>query len=561
MGGRPSFPAKEDVMRLIDEAWGDWDSVRSHFRWQVPEHFNIAQAVCDRHVGGPETTALFYEHEDGRQEQYSFRDIQRKANQFANVLVGLGIERGDRVGIVLPQRPETAIAHLAIYKTGAIAVPLAVLFGTEALRYRLSDCSAKAVIVGADDLHKIHEIRDSLESLRKIILVAGQPGDDEIGFDDALAEASDSFATARTRADDPCIIIYTSGTTGNPKGALHAHRYLLGHLPGFELSHNFFPQSGDLCWTAADWAWIGGLMDLLMPSWFYGKPVVAYRGRKFDPEQTLALLARHGIRNIFMPPSGLKMLRQVDRVKERFGVKLRTIMSGGEALGTEVLNWAREQFDVAINEIYGQTEVNYVVGNCARIMEVRPGSMGKPYPGHIVDIIDADGNALPAGEQGEIAFEVQNDPVCFLGYWNDPDATREKYKGQWACSGDLGVKDADGYFWFRGRKDDVIISAGYRIGPTEVEESLLGHPAVASAAAVASPDELRGSIVKAFIKLAPGHSPSDELVSELQNFVKKRLAAHEYPREIEFIDELPTTTTGKIKRRDLRLLEEKRKRS
>ncbi|KKL26226.1 hypothetical protein LCGC14_2397410, partial [marine sediment metagenome] len=395
MGGRPSFPAKEDVMRLIDEAWGDWDSVRSHFRWQVPEHFNIAQAVCDRHVGGPETTALFYEHEDGRQEQYSFRDIQRKANQFANVLVGLGIERGDRVGIVLPQRPETAIAHLAIYKTGAIAVPLAVLFGTEALRYRLPDCSAKAVIVGADDLHKIHEIRDSLESLRKIILVAGQPGDDEIGFADALAEASDSFATARTRADDPCIIIYTSGTTGNPKGALHAHRYLLGHLPGFELSHNFFPQSGDLCWTAADWAWIGGLMDLLMPSWFYGKPVVAYRGRKFDPEQTLALLARHGIRNIFMPPSGLKMLRQVDRVKERFGVKLRTIMSGGEALGTEVLNWAREQFDVAINEIYGQTEVNYVVGNCARIMEVRPGSMGKPYPGHIVDIIDADGNALP----------------------------------------------------------------------------------------------------------------------------------------------------------------------
>ena len=234
-------------------------------------------------------------------------------------------------------------------------------------------------------------------------------------------------------------------------------------------------------------------------------------------------------------------------------------MSGGEALGAEVLNWAQDQLNVKINEIYGQTEVNYVVGNCAEIMEVRPGSMGKPYPGHVVDIIDADGNVLPPGEKGEIAFQVEGDPVCFLGYWNDPDATREKFKGQWACSGDLGVKDDRGYFWFKGRKDDVIISAGYRIGPGEIEESLMGHPAVMMAAAVASPDEVRGSIVKAFVKLAAGHEPSGQLAEELQGFVKKNLAAHEYPREIEFVDDLPMTTTGKIKRRDLRLLEEKRK--
>lgn len=298
-------------MRLIDKAWGDWDSVRRSFEWRVPEYFNIAQAVCDRHVGSGGKPALFYEDEEGSQEQYTFGQLQQQANRLANVLTGLGIERGDRVGIVLPQRPETAIAHLGIYKIGGVALPLAVLFGTEALRYRLSDSAAKAVIVGADDLHKIQEIRRDLPSLENVIVVGGSPGRDELGFEEALAEASASYRTVRTKADDPALIIYTSGTTGNPKGALHAHRCLIGHLPGFELSHDFFPQRGDIAWTAADWAWIGGLMDLLMPSWFYGIPVVAYRGRKFDPEKTLLLLAKYGIRNMFMPPSGLKMLRQV----------------------------------------------------------------------------------------------------------------------------------------------------------------------------------------------------------------------------------------------------------
>lgn len=538
---------------------GDWDFICKSFEWRVPKFFNIAQAVCDRHARDRYRFALFYEDENGNEEKYTFWELREKANRFANVLKSIGVKRGDRVGIVLPQRPETAIAHMAIYKLGAVAVPLAVLFGKEALRYRLSDSAAKAVIVGKDDVHKIHEIRSGLESLEKIFLVGGKPEKDEIEFDKALEKASRSFKTARVKADDPAIIIYTSGTTGNPKGALHAHRYLLGHLTGFELSHDFFPQQGDISWTAADWAWIGGLTDLLLPSWFYGIPVVAYRGRKFDPEKILFLLEKYGIRNIFMPPTGLKMLRQVKNIRERFNIGLRTIMSGGEALGAEVLNWAQEEFNVKINEIYGQTEINYVIGNCAEIMEVRPGSMGKSYPGHVVDIIDDDGNVLPPGKVGEIAFQRGVDPVFFLNYWNNPQATQEKFKGDWACSGDSAMKDEEGYFWFKGRKDDVIISAGYRIGPSEIEESLIKHPAVALAAVVASPDEVRGSVVKAFIKLAPGYEGSPNLTKEIQQFVKKDLAAHEYPREIEFIDEIPMTTTGKIKRRDLRLLEEERK--
>ncbi|HEC42161.1 MAG TPA: AMP-dependent synthetase [Bacteroides sp.] len=538
---------------------GDWDSISRNFKWKVPKYFNIARVVCDRHALDRYKFALFYEDEKGNQQKYTFWELQQKANRLANVLTSIGIKKGDRVGIILPQRPETAISHLAIYKIGAIALPLAVLFGKEALRYRLSDSSARAVIVDADNIHKIHEIRNDLESLEKVLLVGGKPEKDEIEFEKALNKASKSFRTVKTKADDPAIIIYTSGTTGNPKGALHAHRYLLGHLTGFELSHNFFPQRGDISWTAADWAWIGGLMDILMPSWFYGIPVVAYRGKKFDPEKILSLLEKYGVRNIFMPPTGLKMIRQVKNIKERFDIRLRTIMSGGEALGAEVLSWAQEELNVRINEIYGQTEANYVIGNCAEIMDIRPGSMGKSYPGHIIDIIDDNGNILPPGVVGEIAFRRGADPVFFLGYWNNPTATQEKFKGDWACSGDTGMKDEEGYFWFKGRKDDVIISAGYRIGPTEIEESLIKHPAVALSAVVASPDEFRGSIVKAFVKLATGCNPSHELARELQEFVKKNLAAHEYPREIEFIDDLPMTTTGKIKRRDLRLLEEQRK--
>jgi len=541
-------------MPLLTRSMGNWDAIYRNFRWDVPEFFNIADVVCDRHAAAdPSRTALYCEDESGREESYSFHQVQEAANRFANVLRELGINRGDRVGIILPQRFETAVAHIAIYKIGAIAIPLANLFGPDALQYRLSDSSARAVITDGENLPKVHKIRDELPELASVILVDGQAEKNEIEFEGALEAASSDFETVRTRADDPAIIIYTSGTTGLPKGALHAHRYLIGHLPGFELSHNFFPREGDLGWTPADWAWIGGLMDLLMPCWYYGYPVLAYRSRKFDPEKSLYLMEKYRVRNVFMPPTALKIIRQVSKIRERFRVDLRTIMCGGEALGEDTLEWAQRELGVGINEIYGQTEANYLVGNCQDILPATPGSMGRPYPGHQVDVIDDEGHVLPAGEMGEIAFKNDNDPVFFLEYWNNPVGTAEKFKGEWACSGDLGVKDDQGRFWFKGRKDDVIISAGYRIGPTEIEENLIKHPAVALAAVIGSPDEVRGSIVKAFIKLADGYQPSTELARDIQQFVKSNLAAHEYPREVEFVDDLPMTTTGKIKRRDLRL--------
>jgi acetyl-CoA synthetase len=577
------------TVRLISKSVGDWDAIYGGFQWDVPEQFNIAEFVCDRHSADPDRVALYCEDEEGKQEKYTFGQIKKMSNRLANVFSGLGVNRGDRAGIVLPQRPETAIAHIALYKIGAIAVPLANLFGPDALKYRLGDSSAKAVVTDKENLWKIHEIRDDLPDLKRVLLVDGIPEKDEIDFTKAIMDASPDCTTLSCGADEPAIIIYTSGTTGPPKGALHAHRYLIGHLPGFELSHDFFPQNGDLGWTPADWAWIGGLMDLLMPCWFYGTPVLAFRGKKFDPERSLYLMEKYNVRNVFMPPTAMKMIRQVPNISERYRVRLRTVMCGGEALGAETLNWAKRELGVGINEIYGQTEANYMVGNCQELIAATPGSMGRPYPGHRVEIMDDSGNLLPPGEAGEIVFKRyhdrggvlpvdakpvgvtssdaksikekhrQQDPVFFLGYWNNPESTEEKFKGDWALSGDLGVKDAEGRFWFRGRKDDIIISAGYRIGPGEIEESLIKHPAVALAAVVGSPDKLRGSVVKAFVKLAAGYSESEALSEEIRQYVKKNLAAHEYPRELEFVDEIPRTTTGKIKRRDLRLREEEKK--
>lgn len=545
-------------MPYRDRGPTDWDTLCREFRWSVPTRFNLAEVVCNRHADDPGRLALIYEDEQGQVSRFTFRDIRQQANRLANVLRALGVERGDRVGVILPQRPETAVAHVALYKLAAVAVPLANLFGPEALEYRLRDSGAKAVLVDAENVAKVEAVRDRLVELEHVLLVDGEAGPDQVDLPRAMVSASPEFATAPTGPDDPALLIYTSGTTGPPKGALHAHRVLIGHLPGFELSHNFFPEHGDLGWTPADWAWIGGLIDLLLPCWYHGVPVLAHRARKFDPERALALISRHRVRNAFLPPTALKMIRQVPNIPRKYALHLRSIMSGGESLGAELLAWAQETLGCQVNEIYGQTEVNYVIGNCSRILPPTPGSMGKTYPGHTVAVIGEDGQVLPAGELGEIAFRNDGDPVFFLGYWNNPDATCEKYKGEWACSGDLAVQDEEGRFWFHGRKDDVIISAGYRIGPSEVEEQLLRHPAVAVAAAVGAPNELRGSIVKAFVKLSAGYAPSAQLAGEIQQFVKQNLAAHEYPREIEFLDELPLTTTGKIMRRQLRAREQAR---
>ncbi|MEW6274150.1 MAG: acyl-CoA synthetase [Bacillota bacterium] len=534
-----------------------YQEIYNSFQWSIPTVYNIAADICDRHAAREEKgLALISEDHTGKVEKYTFGDLRRQSNKLANLLAYLGMGKGDRLGIVLSQQPETLIAHLAGFKLGLINIPLFTLFGPEALEYRLKNSGTRVVIVDAENVAKILEIKPGLENLEKIICVHKPPSLDSevLDYAEELSKASDRFEPVVTAADDPALIIYTSGTTGPPKGALHAHRVLLGHLPGVELPHNFFPQPGDLFWTPADWAWIGGLIDVLFPSLHHGVPVLAFRAKKFDPEKALDMMARHGVRNVFMPPTALKILRSVKNIRQRFNIQLRTVASGGEPLGEEVLSWGRTELGLEINEFYGQTEANLLIGNCAAIMPVKPGSMGRPIPGHTLTVVDEGGTPLPPGQAGEIAVK-KGDPVMFLEYWQNEPATREKFLGDWMLTGDTGSFDEDGYFWFSGRKDDVITSAGYRIGPSEIEDCLLKHPAVALSAVIGAPDEIRGTIVKAFIVLNEGYEASPALAEEIKNFVKNRLAAHEYPRAIEFVRELPMTITGKVKRGDLRKLE------
>jgi acetyl-CoA synthetase len=535
-----------------------YNEVYDSFCWQVPEYYNIGVDICDKWARQRYRLALIYQDEKGQVAKYTFWDLKRLSNRLANGLKACGIDPGDRLGILLPQCPETALSHIAAYKIGAIAIPLFTLFGTDALEYRLSNSQAKALVTDGANLSKIMEIWKTLPHLQTVLVTGEAKNENVLTFWDTLAKGSPEFQPVKTKADDPALIIYTSGTTGPPKGALHAHRTLLGHLPGVEFPHNFFPREDDFFWTPADWAWIGGLIDVLFPSWHHGIPVLAHRAKKFDPEEAFRLIAAYGIRNAFMPPTALKLMRQVKEPKSRHSYRMRSIGSGGETLGEELLDWGREVMGLTINEFYGQTECNLIVGCCADIMEIRPGSMGRAIPGHVVDVIDSQGNPVGEGTVGEIAVKGP-DPVMFLEYWQNPQATRKKYIGNWLLTGDLAKKDKDGYFWFSGRQDDVITSAGYRIGPAEIEDCLMKHPAVAMVAVVGSLDEVRTEIVKAFVVPKAGVATGPDVVEDIKTFVKKRLAAHEYPRDVEFVSELPMTATGKIMRRELKKLEIERK--
>jgi acetyl-CoA synthetase len=524
-----------------------YDEIYRGFRWEVPARFNIGVAACDRHADGTGRLALIYEAPDGTVERLTFDDLKRLSNRCANALAALGVSAGDRVGILLPQRPETAIAHLAIYKLGAVAVPLFVQFGPDAIEHRLADSGARALITDGENLSKIPP---GLPDLATILIVEGDNGGHPL-FWPTLKHARDAFAPADTAANDPALIIYTSGTTGKPKGALHAHRVLLGHLPGVQMPHDFFPQPGDLYWTPADWAWIGGLLDVLLPSLYFGVPVLAHRARKFDPEEAFALIGRHRVRNAFLPPTALKMMRPVRAPRERFGLDLRSVASGGEALGEDILAWSKEALGVGVNEFYGQTEANLLVGNCGSLYPVRPGSMGRPIPGHRVAVVSDAGEPVPAGQTGIIAVE-RPDPVMFLGYWNNPEATEAKFAGDWLLTGDVALQDDEGYIWYKGREDDLISSGGYRIGPTDIEDCLMKHRAVLIAAVVGHPDPARGEIVRAFVVPKADVAAGPELADEIRAFVGQRLAWYQAPREVIFVEELPLTATGKIIRRELR---------
>ena len=529
----------------------DYDALYRQFRWHLPPTFNIGVAVCDRWAAAdPGRLALIHVRPDGRSDAITYGWLRETSNRLANALAAHGIARHDRVAILLPQSPEVAATHIAVYKLGAVALPLASLFGVDALRYRLDNAGVRAIVTNAAGLAKIAAIRADLPRLSLVVSIDGA-GDGATGFADLIARAAPDFSAVATTPDDPAMMIYTSGTTGQPKGALHAHRVLIGHLPGIELPHDFFPQPGDRFWTPADWAWAGGLLDCLLPSLYYGVPVVARRFDKFDPDEAFDLMARTGGRNAFIPPPALRMLRLAASPRGRHALALRTVGSGGEALGPETLDWGKSALGLVINEFYGQTECNLVVASCAMIGVSKPGAMGKPVPGHTVAVIRRDGAACAPGELGQVAVR-RPDPVMFLAYWGRPDATREKFIGDWMTTGDQGTVDDEGYIAFVGRDDDVITSSGYRIGPGEIEDCLIRHPAVALAAVIGKPDPVRTEIVKAFIVLKSDAAPTDALAAEIQNFVRTRLSAHEYPREVAFIAELPMTTTGKVIRRLLR---------
>jgi acetyl-CoA synthetase len=527
------------------------------FRWNVPAEFNIAAACCARWAGDRSRFALYWEDESGATAAYTFWDLQQQANRLSNALAALGVARGDHVALVLPQRPETVVAHLATYQLGAVAVPLSFLFGPDALEFRLVDSGTKVAFVDPQSLPNLAPVRARCPGVTHVIGVAGARESWITPWETLIDGGARSFTPVATRAIDPALLIYTSGTTGPPKGALMPQQCLLGNLPGFVHSHDGYPREGDLFWSPADWAWTGGLMDALLPALCYGQPIVGYRGR-FDPERALALMEKYAIRNVFLFPTALKlMMKAYPRPAERFMLALRSIMSAGEPVGTALFEWSRDALGVTINEMFGQTEMNYIVGNSQTNWPARPGSMGRPYPGHRIAVIDDAGDPVPCGEIGEVAVhriapDGARDPVFFLEYAGNPEGTARKYSGDWCRTGDLAKADADGYLWYQGRADDMFKAAGYRIGPSEIENCLVRHPAVANAAVVPSPDETRGNIVKAYIVLAPGVTASAALEGELALHVRRYLAPYEYPKAFEFIDALPMTTTGKVQRRVLR---------
>lgn len=526
----------------------DYERAKASFRWHVPARYNMAVEACDAWAArAPDRPALFTVSGTGL-SPISYGDLARASNRLARALTARGIMAGDRVGILAPQGPRVLVAHLALYKIDAIAVPLAAVFGSEAIRYRLEDSGAKALIADAAGLAKL----DPSHALSLLVCLDGAaPGVE--GFDRLLEGQDDSPLPIHSGPDTPALMIYTSGTTGRPKGALHGHRVLIPHVTGQIFTHGFPAQPGDRMWTPSDWAWAGGLLNTVLPSLVHGVPVVVQPPGKFDPEAAFALLAQAQVRNVFIPPTALKMMRAVPRPRERFGFTLRSVGSAGEALGAETFAWGREALGVPVNEFYGQTECNYVIGSSAQMGVSRQGATGRPVPGHDVVLLRRDGTVCEPGEMGQIAIRLP-DPVLFLGYWNRPEATAEKVRGGYMLTGDMAEMDEDGYFFFQGRDDDIITSAGYRIGPTEIEDVILRHPAVAIAAVVGKPDLVRTEIVKAFLVLRDGFAPSRALELEIQNLVRDTLAGYEYPREFAFLDTLPLTSTGKIIRRELRNL-------
>jgi acetyl-CoA synthetase len=553
MPDTPEVP-KLGAYHLHEQDWDSYEQLIKSFEWEVPDEFNVATYICDRWAeADPDRVALHIKDDPRGQEEYTFGEIRTAANRLANYLEAQGIERGDRVGVNVPQKAEAVIGHVAVWKLGAVSVPLSTLFGMEGLRYRLEDCGAKACLIDESTIDIYRSVEDDLDNIETVLTVNEiDPDDSGTDFWDALEGHSDEFETVTTTADDDLTIFYTSGTTGDPKGVRHAHRMHLGHLPLFSLWFiSLELTDDDVYWTPASWTWMGGLGIVVLPAMFFGKPTVGWN-EQFEGQDVFELVETYGITNFWIPPTALRMMMQNDEaVEERDLSIVRTITSGGESLGQTIVDWVKDTFSGAdIHEGYGQTEVNMVVGGCEPLDVVRRGKIGKAAPGHEVEILDPDTaeQTVERGEVGEIAVRYEGNPACFKEYWNKPEKTEGKVENGWLLTEDLGIMDEDGYLEFVSRKDDVIISSGYRIGPEEIEDSLAGHDAITDAGVIGVPDEERGEVPKAYVTLTEGDEPSEAIVDELKQHVKDRLAKYEYPRHIEFIDDLPKTATGKIKR-------------
>jgi len=536
---------------------GPYDEMVRSFAWEVPDRYNIAWDTVEKHP--PDRLAMRWEDWQGRERELTFGDFRQLSNRIGNVLRGLGVERGDRVAVLLPSLPETAAAFVAVYKVGAILLSLSQLYGDDSIAHRLRDSGAKVLITDGANRGRLEEMHDRVESLKRVLVLngAGALVGDDIDLDAAIQEASEDLQPVETSADDPAQLYYSSGTTGQAKGILHAHRYLIAHNE-YEFCHDV--RADELFHSTGEWAWIAGIVPGLLGPWRYGVPVAVFQRKgAYDPEQTLYVLEKQGVGNLFTTPTALRAMTEVKDAGSQYKTRLRIACSAGEPLNPEVIRWFEGQFGITVFDYYGLTESYPLCGNFPTV-EVRPGSMGRPLPGWDVAILSTDSEeVMPAGELGEICLRARSNPHYPLGYWNRPDDTEEVFGGEWFHTKDAARLDEDGYVWYEGRADDVIISAGYRIGPFEVESAIIELPEVIEAAAVGSPDPERGNIVKAFVRTAPGAEPSEELVQRIQEHVRETYAAYAYPREVEFVDDLPKTLTGKIRRIELRDAEIKRK--
>ena len=533
-----------------------YEDAYARHRWQIPADYNVAADCLDRHRANPDKIALYYEDDSGPKGTYTFGQIIEASNRAANALRGIGIGRGDVVAVNLPQRPETAILHMALFRIGAIALPISRLFGPDGIKYRIEDSGARAIAIEAAQVDKLEEVRKLGSDAPQIIVVGGDKGG--LNFDELLRKGARDFTMGPTSAEDLILLMYTSGTTGNSKGVLHAARFILGHN-GADYSANFF-RDGDVFYSPSDWAWIGGLSLSLLALWPYGVPAVVWRSdQRFDPQRALSLMERYGVTMSFLAPTALKSLREVKKPRESYRqLRLRCVSCGSEPVSPELARWIENELQCDFNQLYGQTEAMIFVGNCSALEKADLEPLGKPFPGHRVAILDPDGAPLPTGQRGEIAIG-RDSPIVMKEYWKNTEAMKDKFIGQWCRTGDLGYADERGYIYFEGRTDDIIKTSGLRVGPAEVEAKIMEHPAVASCAVIGVPDPARGQMIKAFVKLLPGFKPGAQIVAEIQQHVKTRLAAHAYPREVEFVDSFPMTITGKIRRAELRELEQQRR--